>query len=186
MKVETQKALDYLYELVERVASWADCRPCDVTYNEVQKYAKEHDEADFFASAPIYRKMGGFTRIRDAKYPPVSTETKSIRRQLQGKANANRRESEAIVDTRLTLEAIEKFSGSVFGSRIKPAGPLIRKPVATKRYIHALWSDLHYGSDLLIEETGVANYGIVEESRRTAKFVQEIISYKPQYRSHTK
>jgi hypothetical protein len=59
-----------------------------------------------------------------------------------------------------------------------------KKDVKTKRVLNLMLSDLHYGSDLIPEETG-HKYGPVEEARRTAMVVKTAAEWKRQYRSET-
>lgn len=58
------------------------------------------------------------------------------------------------------------------------------KKAGHKRILNLMLSDLHYGSDIGIEETGT-QYGPVEESRRTAAVVAEVAKWKRQYRDET-
>lgn len=67
---------------------------------------------------------------------------------------------------------------------IKPVKPLVTNS-KTKRVLNIVFSDVHVGADLSKSETGVADYGTVEESRRVAAVVKEVINYKPQYRKET-
>lgn len=57
-----------------------------------------------------------------------------------------------------------------------------KKPV--KRILTALWSDMHYGTDLQQDEH-LRPYGNTEESRRTAKIVSNILDYKRDKRTET-
>jgi hypothetical protein len=67
-----------------------------------------------------------------------------------------------------------------------PAPTPYKGPVKkyTERILNVMLSDLHYGSDLLASESG-SNYGITEETRRTAAVVATVADWKRQYRSET-
>lgn len=60
-------------------------------------------------------------------------------------------------------------------------GPKHKNP---SRILNLMLSDLHYGSDIGLEETGTP-YGVVEEARRTAHVVQSAAEWKRQYRKDT-
>lgn len=59
-----------------------------------------------------------------------------------------------------------------------------KKGQKTQRILNLMLSDLHYGSDLVPEETG-NKYGPVEEARRTAAVVKTAADWKLQYRAET-
>jgi predicted phosphodiesterase len=82
------------------------------------------------------------------------------------------------------LDYVAQFAESVFKGRMSPV-PTPKKKKEVKRFINLVISDTHFGSDVKKEETGVANYGVKEESRRLAKVVQETIAYKKEHREHT-
>lgn len=59
-----------------------------------------------------------------------------------------------------------------------------KKGKYTERRVNLMLSDLHYGADLDPRLTNF-RYGTVEESRRTAGIMAEVIDYKRQYRHET-
>lgn len=59
-----------------------------------------------------------------------------------------------------------------------------KKQTKTARILNLMLSDLHYGSDIRVEETGT-RYGAKEEARRTAAVVQAAANWKRQYRGET-
>lgn len=83
-----------------------------------------------------------------------------------------------------TLGYMEQFAETVFKGSVKPVKPF-NSNKKVSRILNLVFSDVHIGADLKIEETGSANYGPVEESRRVAAIVREVINYKPQYRETT-
>lgn len=82
------------------------------------------------------------------------------------------------------LQFIEEFSRHCFSGKIKNR---TKKPVnfQSERTHTLVLSDLHIGSDIESFETGVSNYGKVEESRRLGYVIKEAINYKTQYRNET-
>jgi hypothetical protein len=77
---------------------------------------------------------------------------------------------------------------------------LIRKikPISVARYIpakgnfkkstrilHSIWSDWHIGSDIDVRETNDVEFGKVQESRRVAFLVKNILEYKTDHRDET-
>lgn len=79
---------------------------------------------------------------------------------------------------------LEQFAEKVFKGNVKPVKPFPTR-AKVSRILNLVFSDVHIGADLRKEETGNANYGPVEESRRVAAIVREVINYKPQYRETT-
>lgn len=94
------------------------------------------------------------------------------------------KQNKATVQSHSTLDYIAEYAKNVFSGRVKSTKvPVSKKP--TKRIINLVLSDLHFGADVDKEETGVLNYGKVEESRRLAHVVKETINYKKEYRDET-
>jgi len=83
--------------------------------------------------------------------------------------------------TKVLKEHLEKHP-------IKFHKPVKRKKKAKskdKRTLFAHWSDSHFGSNIKKSEVQVNEYNWVIASRRLALFVEQICTYKPQYRSET-
>jgi hypothetical protein len=128
------------------------------------------------------KRQGGLAAIKKAHFPQEDKSHGEIR-ELKNQSRY--------------IAQLEKQLGSqeVFESKIKEALATIkpikiapyqmRKKTPIKRAISAVLSDLHIGSDVKKEETGKLDFGKVEESRRLARIVQEIIEYKPHYRNET-
>lgn len=83
-----------------------------------------------------------------------------------------------------TLEYLSKFADNLYSKQIKPYKPITSKKSINRALVLTL-SDLHYGADIKSEETGFQDYGVVEESRRTAEVIRQTIDYKPHYRANT-
>lgn len=92
--------------------------------------------------------------------------------------------NKAVIERSSTLNYLEQFAKDTFTGAIKPVKPFKSKGKPS-RVLNLVFSDVHIGADLSKEETGVADYGTIEESRRVAAIVREAINYKPQYRANT-
>lgn len=88
------------------------------------------------------------------------------------------------VEKSSSLNYLEQFANNIFSGKVKPVKPYASREKA-ERVLNLVFSDVHIGADLKKDETGTANYGPVEESRRVAAIVKEVINYKPQYRKTT-
>lgn len=94
------------------------------------------------------------------------------------------KKNKIVLDNLLTVDALSRFLENFKLPVIKPIKPFItKKPI--KRALSLTLSDLHFGADIKAEETGYLDYGIVEESRRFAEIIKQVVDYKPHYRSET-
>lgn len=83
-----------------------------------------------------------------------------------------------------TLEYIARFAEHVFKGRVE--GNKSRRTTAHMHRTHTLvLSDLHFGADIKGDETGVEDFGRIEEARRFAAVIKEASLYKAQYREKT-
>lgn len=89
-----------------------------------------------------------------------------------------------------------RLSGNVFLEKLRdiaktfpkwePKGYAKRRSVVNAdRVLNSLWSDMHYGADLLRVEMPEA-FTAIEEARRTAKVVQNMVEYKTDKRNSTR
>jgi predicted phosphodiesterase len=186
MNIQKTKA-DTLTELAKEYANLA---------RKLGKLPNKRETAKFLASTDkIHRIAESFS-----KFQAFALENHP---DIQNLAVPVRINSSDITEYRLGLEAkkvagvnnnilvrenvmdyVEKFSESVFKGRMAPV-KYPKKKKAIKRFFNLVISDTHFGSDVKAEETGVANYGVKEESRRLAKVVQETIEYKKEHRAET-
>jgi predicted phosphodiesterase len=131
------------------------------------------------------RKYGGFTKIKSLVAPYQVSE--SDRHGIMNSLELTREKIHKRIEIQksLMLEDIRAFSDQVFTGRIKPIASSNKSRAKTKRVLNAVLSDIHIGADVKLKETGVLNYGPVEEARRLAAVVKQIVEYKPQYRDET-
>lgn len=91
-----------------------------------------------------------------------------------------------LLGIRMWCKAVEQW----MPDRIVPTGWAARpkSPPETgklDRTVHVILSDLHLGADLRAPEHPVP-FGRIEETRRLASVVRQVLEYKPQYRSRTR
>ncbi len=130
------------------------------------------------------RKAGGFSAVvkahfetSDGKDLGLITDIKEVRkRQTQLERQVGSKE--------LFLERIKDAVSSIPKITTKPY-KVNKSRSGSERTLHINLSDLHFGSDLTLEENG-HRWGVVEEARSIAKIVKNVIEYKLQYRAETK
>lgn len=98
-----------------------------------------------------------------------------------------RRNTIAMAREGVFLDELEKVLKKAFGKGVAAPSGYANKTLDTskkKRIVNIALSDLHYHS-LLDPRELPFEYGPLEEARRTAQIVEEVSSYKPQYRDDT-
>jgi hypothetical protein len=96
----------------------------------------------------------------------------------------NRRTTIAMARENLFLEDLEGVLKKALGNGVAAPSGYAKKTLDTgpkKRIVNIALSDLHYHS-LLDPREVPFEYGPLEEARRTARIVEEVSEYKPQYR----
>lgn len=185
-----KKSLFVEYSLEEIVKIISDCSnsvgvlPQDLTI----KFIKEWFDGDLNTFQIFIRdlkKYGGLGKIIDAHFSTINTNTLIFKHKIKLKANINRKQSQKELEMDMLRETTEEWCSRVFKDKLKPLNTKNKTNKTSKRFLNLVLSDLHFGADLLKEETGVLDYGKIEESRRIAKVVYETIEYKKQYRSDT-
>lgn len=129
-----------------------------------------------------FRKAKGFEFVKNAYFPVEGKDLSGIRKAQAFSAYVGKLESN-IGSRDVILDKIAQSIGELKLPKLKPFKAKNKKKIS--RAVNAILSDLHIGSDIKAAETGQLNFGRVEEARRLAKLTQEIIEYKPQYRSET-
>lgn len=94
------------------------------------------------------------------------------------------KENKQTLENLSTADSISRFVEALKIPSIKPHKPPTSKKTI-KRALSLTLSDLHFGADITAEETGYLDYGKVEEARRFAEIVKQVIDYKPHYRLET-
>lgn len=160
--------------------------PCDVdwaTFRQWSAFAYGKNNCEI-ASKHI-TLAGGFNVVRDAHYPQKpGANVERLRNRAA--SNYNRRLGAAFARQQYVLESIEGFADRVFSGRIEASKKTAKTPSKIERAIHAVWSDLHFGSDLSAEETASHTFGRVEEARRMAQITKAISEFKQEHRARTR
>lgn len=114
-----------------------------------------------------------------------------LKEQSQSIVNKDRKTKANSVSTvaardHLFLEQLTTSLETVFSKKLPTPTYNSSKKSKTKiqRILNLILSDLHYGSRFDTQETNSA-YGPIEEARRTAAIVKQVVDYKPQYRDET-
>lgn len=115
---------------------------------------------------------------------PIKLELVDIENyRLKLEKNKINKQNEKATSNASTLDYIHQFAEQVFNGRINTKHFKSSEP--TKRYFNIILSDLHFGADIDGEETGGPTFSKKEESRRLAKVVNEVCTYKEEYRNST-
>lgn len=183
-----EKSEDRAAEIAEKIGECArEMRraPSDLTWAEFREYAGiAWGQNRIGLVRKDITRLGGFNAIRDGYFGKAPTDQQVTRLRLREKANLNRRHGRDVTQQVFVLQEMERLAEKLFRGRIKPVA--VRKaPSKTTRALVAVLSDLHFGSDLDAEETGFLSYGKVEEARRLAQVVKQIIEYKIEKRDAT-
>lgn len=133
-------------------------------------------------------RLGGFAGIRDAYFPLEDTDQAITKNRVHEHAALSRRLGKHLADEAFQYQQMEAFATRVFEGRIKPV-PYKKstkgKLGQIRRELVIVLSDLHLGADISAEATGGMSYGPREEARFAAQVVQQVCTYKPEYRDET-
>ncbi len=152
----------------------------------VEPYAL--NKGQYFGNEPKFkewdlRKFGGFVAVRNTYFEKeeVREETKvAALSELRNEFRKLRRDSG---DVDLLIEKVKEAVSEMPQIKLKPYKPnkIVKK---SERTLNLLLSDLHFGSDLS-PDAGNKKYGKVEEARALARVVNNVCTYKMQYRDMT-
>lgn len=122
--------------------------------------------------------------LENIRNPSPITHSEVQRHRLDIEKRITNAQNKSVVESGSFFDYVKQFSDNVFKGTIKVKPPFKAKKI--KRVHTLVLSDLHFGSDLKGDETGTADYGIIEEARRFASVIREAATYKKQYRKDTK
>lgn len=128
------------------------------------------------------RKCGGLSGILKAHFPQEDKDLGSISK-TKSQASYIQKLEKALGEKIISDEKSLKVFNSLTLPKFKEFKRKNNKKI--NRAVNLVLSDLHFGSDISKRETGGLDFGKVEEARRLARIVQEVIEYKPQYRNET-
>lgn len=161
----------------------------------LNKNPGEITPAQFWANDPNdlpeweIRRVGGFSNLKNL-YFPKSTEDLVVK-STADLVNSHRSKLEKQLGTKAMMnkefaESFQKVVSSIDFSLHKPLKNLKVLKKAGARTIVAHLSDTHYGCNIDPKEMGELNkYDWTIAARRSALFAEQIMNYKPQYRSET-
>lgn len=134
------------------------------------------------------RKLGGFGALKNIYFPPehnivVQSASKVI------KAHRNKIESTYGKEIFFKEEFLAVFKDVLKENPIKlhqPVKPIKKTATKISRAVVAHFSDTHFGCNIDKQEMAGANeFNWTVAARRTAFFMDQIVTYKPQYREQT-
>lgn len=185
-RIESRQSIaDKIAETMRECAEASGRLPQQLTWYDFREYCKIAYGQNAAGLTPRdITRAGGFNTIRDAYFPPDANEQALERERLKSHAAVNRKLGQHQVRLEDFLERVEEYAERIFFGRVQGDG-FTRSEAPARRILTAVISDIHLGSDIKKFETGVLNYGSVEEARRMAWLFQRICSYKLQYRDET-
>jgi hypothetical protein len=176
--------LDRVIELITSCSIMLGVLPQDLTPKLIKEcYQDDKDGYELFWNDA--KKYGGLAKIVEAHFPVVNTKAAGVKLVNQKTALLNKKDNRKVLEMDMLQESVEEWSERVFKGKFSPPFHQPKSNKNTSRCLTLVLSDLHFGSDVLKEETGVLDYGKIEESRRIAKIVYETIEYKKQHRKDT-
>ncbi len=182
---ETTILSKYISIEMEKCCEILGIIPADLVWHQFKKHIDFMWGTNNAGIKPHHiTQVGGFNKIRDSFFPKTATQVAVERNRLGQIAGYNRKLGTMFAEQAFVTETLEQFADRVFSGMAKARG-VPPKPKNILRAVTVILSDTHFGSDTLLEETGVLAYGKLEESRRLAKIAKEVVSYKPQYRDQT-
>lgn len=178
----------HIADMIRECASELDVEPSDLRWSEFASHYKllrgVHPNSTSGLKSHHLSQVGGFATVRDAYFPRKVTDRSVETQRISDHAAINRRLGAVATRDAFTRESVERYAERVFKGRIE-APSKTPKIGDIKRVVTAVWSDLHFGSDIASTETGLIDFGRVEEARSFAQIVSGIADYKPEYRSNT-
>ncbi len=179
----------FIASVMEECAEVLGMPPYEMTWYEFRKYINfKYGENDRGIARYSITRAGGYNAIRDAYFPPKPTKIIVEKRRMVDVANFQRAKNKIDSDVQFTLERLEDFSKKVFKKlgivQICCKAALPKEPAES--VLNLVLSDLHIGSNIKAEETGILNFGVIEESRRLASVAKQTVEYSPERRSKTK
>ncbi len=158
--------------LLEMAAKDLNCQVQELTINKLEPYISERQ----------LKRNGGLPLLKSAYYPDDDKALVEIKKAKLEKNYINKLENK-LSDKNLFEQTITSTIAKLAPIKIKSFK--YNKKQKINRQISLVLSDLHFGSDIKSKETGKHDFGKVEESRRLARVIKEVLDYKPEYRNET-
>ena len=175
-------------DMISDCASELGVAPSDLKWSEFASHFKllhgVHPNSASGLKSHHLSQVGGFATVRDAYFPRKVTDRAVESQRVSDHAALNRRLGAATTRQAFTLGMVERLAEKCFRGLITApkAIPRLREQ---RRVVTALWSDLHFGSDIASADTGLVDYGRIEEARAFAQIIAGTADFKPQYRDTT-
>lgn len=160
----------------------------DLSWYEFRRYIKfRYGENDGGIARYAITKVGGFLAIRDAYNRPKPTKLSMERQRTQVVAKLNRKIGREDSDREFVLDRITEHCSKIFKKAfsIQVCCKNQTQNLELNRILTLVLSDLHFGSDILGEETGALSFGRVEESRRFSYICHQTANFKLEHRDRT-
>lgn len=181
-------AIDSLVEWIKAAAKESNISPSDLTYSQFRACMKEHDAGFNNTYSNLLSSLGGFKALKTASFPKQFsqvTEEDIAKKTIKIVAKENVQQFKQNVDDRDFMTSLKDLLDKRLTGKIVASGYALNKSRAPiKREVNICLSDLHIGAHLE-EKDGFVRYTHVEEARRLAKVVKQVIEYKTQYRPET-
>jgi len=175
------KTLSKIKKTIERAAKNNDVEPYQVTGVQYK------NEADALSHWEL-RMQGGFASIRKFLFhEEIDILTKAAIRNTR--THKNKLDKQYGDELFYQIQILEGLKEMLKKAPLKMHKPHKRKAKSKKKITRTLvahLSDTHFGANIKSAEVGGLNsFNWEIASRRTAFFIDQIVSYKPQYRSDT-
>lgn len=131
-----------------------------------------------------FRKLGGFIAIRNTYFQSEDVKDEATIVEVKETQRTYRNLQKQFGSVDLLMRRIEEAVSSMPVMKYTPYKPSKVKKKSEPRTLNLILSDLHFGSDLTVEEHSHA-FGPNEEARALAGVVHNICNYKTEYRDQT-
>jgi hypothetical protein len=157
--------------------SWKDCRVYGISPKAVELHWENMTKIRAEA-ARLYPSL----EKQIAPQPLSHVDVANLR--LNQIVSGTKKDNQKTLKVVNVLDYIETFAERVFEGKVSKVARPVKKKI---KRVHTLnLSDLHFGADIEKEETGVLDYGPIQEARRFAAVIKQASEYKPQYRKETR
>lgn len=191
MDTATKSAADLVKQLVTDASTDLGVEPFELGYNDLQRWCKETGKTALKEKASAIKAAGGYTAIRDAKFPRDVADNDQLlleKVEVKKESKANKKLVELASLDQVFLSKLDAAMKQVFKGA-KPSKTSIKKDDIKRkgitRELNILISDTHFGADLCKSQV-LQPYGVVEETRRLAHVVRQVVTYKRDHRRETR
>lgn len=180
--------IDIIAKDIKACSEMHQLQACDITYGVFTQYVTtRYGKLNCKLVKQAIEICGDFTTVRDAAFPPQPTKMQIERFRIKEHASMNRALNKVAVDQEYTLQRLEELARQLYTKAFNPTICCKQlDPQPCDRVLNLMISDTHFGADIKASETGVLNFGIVEEARRLAHIVKKTAEYKREHRQRTK